>query len=110
MINQANIGAWIREVEERPESAPLIIREISDRLIELDKLNEQLRAENLTLSSGQKVYLYEEKIAELEHQLQVMARQLEHGSVSELTTANLIIYNQQAQIRLPAKFRAARLL
>ena len=98
MINQANIGAWIREVQERPESAPLIIREISDRLIELDKLNEQLRAENLTLSSGQKVYLYEEKIAELEHQLQVMARQLEHGPVSELTTANLIIYNQQAQI------------
>jgi hypothetical protein len=52
VINPSNVGEWMREVQERPESAPHIIREIAQRLIELDRLTEQLRAENLELSSG----------------------------------------------------------
>lgn len=98
MINQANIGEWIREVQERPESAPLIIREIANRLIELDKLNEKLRAENLELSTGLKVYQYKDNIAELEYQLEILSRQLDPTTTLYTDTLNLLIYNRRGQV------------
>lgn len=98
MINQANIGEWLREVQERPESAPLIIREIANRLIELDRLNEKLRAENLELSSGFKVHQYKSRIAELEYQLEIMSRQFDPRVNLELDTPNLLLYNHRGQV------------
>lgn len=98
MINQANIGEWVREVQARPESAPLIIREIANRLIELDRLNEKLRAENLELSTGLKVRQYKDRIAELEYQLAIMSRQLEGQAISDLDIVNLLLYNQRGQV------------
>jgi DNA gyrase/topoisomerase IV subunit A len=98
LINQANIGEWLREVQERPESAPLIIREIANRLIELDRLNEKLRAENLELSSGFKVHQYKSRIAELEYQLEIMSRQFDPRVNLELDTPNLLLYNQRGQV------------
>lgn len=97
MINQANIGEWLREVKERPESAPLIIREIANRLIELDKLNERLRAENLALSTKHRVQQYQDRIAELEYQLEIMGKQLENGPAS-LEAVNLLVYNWRGQV------------
>jgi DNA gyrase/topoisomerase IV subunit A len=97
LINRADIGEWIREVKERPESAPLIIREIANRLIELDKLNEQLRAENLALSTKHRVQQYQDRIAELEYQLEIMGKQLENGPAS-LETVNLLVYNWRGQV------------
>jgi DNA gyrase/topoisomerase IV subunit A len=98
VINPSNIGEWIREVEERPESAPLIIREIANRLIELDRLNEKLRAENMELSTGLKVYQYKDKIAELEYQLEILSRQLDPAAIVYSDTLNLLIYNQRSQL------------
>jgi DNA gyrase/topoisomerase IV subunit A len=98
LINQISVGEWIREVTERPESAPLIIREIAQRLIELDKLNEKLRTENLELSTGLKVHQYKQKIAELEYQLEIMSRQLEHGLIANLDTLNLLLYTSQGRV------------
>jgi DNA gyrase/topoisomerase IV subunit A len=97
LINQANIGEWLREVKERSESAPLIIREIANRLIELDKLNEQLRAENLALSTKHRVQQYKDRIAELEYQLEIMGKQLENGPAN-LEAVNLLVYNWRGQV------------
>jgi DNA gyrase/topoisomerase IV subunit A len=98
VINPSNIGEWVREVEERPESAPLIIRELANRLIELDRLNEKLRAENMELSTGLKVYQYKDKIAELEYQLEILSRQLDPAAILYSDALNLLIYNQRGQL------------
>lgn len=98
MINPSNVGEWMREVQERPESAPHIIREIAQRLIELDRLTEQLRAENLELSSGLKVHQYQARIAELEYQLEIISRQLDPQALANLDKVNLLLYNSSGQV------------
>ena len=52
MFTPEKIEEWIREVQERPTSAPLIIQFLADRLRDLDDWNQKLRAENLELRSG----------------------------------------------------------
>jgi len=76
LIGQGKIDEWIREVQERPESAELIIRYIANRLSELAGREEELAAENIELLSGRKVEEYENRIASLEYQLELLKRQL----------------------------------
>lgn len=76
MITPEKIEEWLREVEQRPESAPLIIQFIGNRLRDLAAWNESLRAENIALSSGNRVEEYEQRIAHLEYQLDLLKRQL----------------------------------
>jgi DNA gyrase/topoisomerase IV subunit A len=99
MINRARIEDWIRQVQAQPVAAPLVIRQITDRLIELDEMNEQLRAENLTLSSGARVREFERRIAELEFQVNLFRRQ---GSIDPDTLPaekyQLVLYNDRGQI------------
>lgn len=76
MINTDQIDDWIREVEERPASAPLIIRYIANRLRDLTSRNEELLAENIELRTGKKVEEYESRIGNLEYQLDLLKRQV----------------------------------
>ncbi len=76
MINQNKIDEWIREVEERPASAALIIQYIANRLSELASREEELSAQNIELLNGRKVEEYENRIANLEYQLELLKRQL----------------------------------
>jgi len=76
LINPDKIEEWMREVEQRPSSAPLIIRYIASRLEELTRRNEELRAENIALVSEKKVEEYESRIASLEYQLALLKRQV----------------------------------
>jgi DNA gyrase/topoisomerase IV subunit A len=76
LISPTKIDEWIREVEERPASAELIIRYIANRLSELVKRDEELAAQNIDLLSGRKVEQYESRIASLEYQLELLKRQL----------------------------------
>ena len=76
MINPDKIEEWMREVEQRPSSAPLIIRYIASRLEELTRRNEELRAENIALVSEKKVEEYQNRIASLEYQLALLKRQV----------------------------------
>jgi DNA gyrase/topoisomerase IV subunit A len=76
LISQDKIDEWIREVEERPSSAELIIRYIANRLSELSKRDEELVAQNIELISGKKVEEYESRITSLEYQLELLKRQL----------------------------------
>ncbi len=99
MITQAKINEWIRQVEAAPVVAPILIRQITDRLLELDHENEDLRAKNLELSTGNKVRQFEKKIAELEFQLDLLKRQSTGGDFQVAhTSRSLLVYNDRGQL------------
>jgi DNA gyrase/topoisomerase IV subunit A len=77
LISPEKIEEWLKEVEERPASGPAIIQYIANRLSELSARNEELLAENIELRSGRKVEDYENRIANLEYQLEMLKRQVE---------------------------------
>jgi DNA gyrase/topoisomerase IV subunit A len=70
------VEEWIREVQERPSSAPLIIQFISRRLADLTGRYQELLAENIELRTERRVEEYESKIANLEYQLELLRRQM----------------------------------
>lgn len=110
MITSEQIDEWIREAENRPSSALLLIRFISNRLNDLTKWNEELQAENLALRTEKKVEEYENRISSLEYQLGLLKRQLggeiDFGDIPAITIqeepsvdlVNLLIYNPQGQV------------
>jgi hypothetical protein len=103
MITPEKIEEWLREVEQRPESAPLIIQFIANRLRDLAIWNESLRAENIALISGNRVEEYEKRIAHLEYQLDLLKRQvgseaypvgdLAPGGAAPASTISLLVYD-----------------
>jgi DNA gyrase/topoisomerase IV subunit A len=102
MISPEKIDEWIREVEERPASAELIIRYIANRLSELASREEELAAQNIELLSGRKVEEYISRIASLEYQLELLKRQLGGevvlpvevpGSAPVQETISIVVYN-----------------
>jgi DNA gyrase/topoisomerase IV subunit A len=74
MITPDKIDEWIKEAENNPSSAPLIIRYIANRLRELSIRNEELLNENIDLQIGKRVEEYEKRIAHLEYQLDLLRR------------------------------------
>lgn len=104
MISPTQVEEWIKEVEERPGSAPLIIQYISSRLRDLTNRNEELLAENIALRSGRKVEDFENKIANLEYQLDLIKRQLDGADPSSLATngtqefMSLLLYQTNGKI------------
>jgi DNA gyrase/topoisomerase IV subunit A len=102
MIGLDKIEEWVREVEERPGSAPNILRYIGRRLKDLSKRNEELLAENILLRSGGKVEEYENRIANLEYQLDLLKRQFNGDSLGEFAPQkdlySIIIYTPQGKM------------
>jgi DNA gyrase/topoisomerase IV subunit A len=102
MISPAKIDEWIREAEERPASAPLILRLISARLQDLTRINSDLAAENISLRSEHRVEEYEARIAALEYQVNILKRQL--GGVDtlqqlpQIAALSLLIYHPNGQV------------
>ena len=97
MITPEKIEEWLKEVEQRPESAPLIIQSIANRLRELAAWNESLRAENIALIKGNRVEEYEQRINHLEYQLDLLKRQVGVDQSEFLPkpvqTTSLMVYN-----------------
>ncbi len=75
MFTPEKINEWLKEVEERPSSAQIIIQFIANRLNDLSEWNEKLRAENIALRTSKKVASYERQIAHLQYQLDLIKRQ-----------------------------------
>lgn len=75
MFTPEKIEEWIKEAEERPGSAPVIIQFIGNRLRDLVQRNEELLAENIALMTDKRVEEYEQRIAHLEYQLDLLKRQ-----------------------------------
>lgn len=103
MINLEQIEEWVREVEDRPSSAGLIIRYIAGRLKDLTERNEELLADNIELRTGKKVDEYEERIANLEYQLDILKRQLSSQDSATAAPAivemlNILVYNIKGQV------------
>ena len=107
MITHDKIDEWIKEVEERPSSAPNIIRYIARRLSDLTDRNEELLNDNIALRLGKKIEEYESRIANLEYQLEILRRQIGSGEVitastdgtaSAASTASVLIYNGFGQV------------
>jgi DNA gyrase/topoisomerase IV subunit A len=74
MITPEKIEEWIKEVEQRPGSAPIIMQYLAHRLQELTAQNEKLLAENILLETGKRVEEYESRIAYLDYQLSLLKR------------------------------------
>lgn len=101
MITPEKIEEWLREVEQRPSSAALIIQYISRRLRDLSSRNEDLLAENIELRTGRRVEEYETRIANLEYQLEMLKRQIggEIAAVSpEVESISLILYTGKGRV------------
>ncbi|MFN8412098.1 MAG: hypothetical protein U0Z26_06895 [Anaerolineales bacterium] len=103
----SKIDEWMKEVEDRPESAVTIVRLVVRRLRELSEQNEELRAENIDLQHGTRVEEYQKRIAHLEYQLDMLKRRfgIDHTTLTDLptgeesaSTLNLLIYNSQGRI------------
>jgi DNA gyrase/topoisomerase IV subunit A len=101
------IDEWMKEAEERPESAVTIVRLIARRLRELSERDEELLAENIALQNGTRVEEYQKRIAHLEYQLDLMKRRfgVDEGTLVELPTPhvepsilNLLVYNIHGRI------------
>jgi hypothetical protein len=101
MISSDQIEEWLREVEERPSSAQTILRLISIRLQELTRHNEELLDENITLRGKQKVEEYENRIAGLEYQVELLKRQVGSafpGGVAPAETLEFLVYHPDGRI------------
>ena len=112
MITPEKIEEWIKEVGERPASAPIILQYISNRLRELTDRNEKLLAENIALISGKRVEEYEQRLNHLEYQLELLKRQIGSNLSPEamrgsdratadsksLEVLNILIYRPEGRI------------
>jgi len=99
------IDEWMKEVEERPESAITIVRLVLKRLRELTQSSEELLAENIALENGSRVEEYQKRIAHLEYQLDMLKQRFGMDSStmadlpqSESSLLNLLVYNAQGRI------------
>ena len=101
------IEEWMKEVEERPESAATIVRLVVKRLRELSERNEELLAENIALQNGTRVEEYQKRIVHLEYQLDMLKQRFGMDSaamenlpakIDGASTMNMLIYNAQGRI------------
>jgi len=100
------IEEWMKEVEDRPESAVTIVRLVVRRLRELTEHNEELLAENIELQNGTRVEEYQKRIVHLEYQLDMLKQRFggDLSAMENLPTQNessslsLLIYNAHGRI------------
>lgn len=102
------IDEWMKEVEDRPESAVTIVRLVVRRLQELSERNEELLAENIALQHGTRVEEYQKKIAHLEYQLDMLKQRfgMDEAAITtasatpnkDASTPCLLVYNAHGKI------------
>ena len=108
MAFNKKIDEWMKEAEERPESAIPIVKLVANRLRELTERNEELLEENIALENGTRVEEYRKQIAHLEYQLDLLKRRFGVDDVSsvalpatatvEESTLSILIYNAHGRV------------
>ena len=108
MAFNKKIDEWMKEAEERPASAVVIVKLIANRLRELTERNEELLAENISLENSTRVDEYRKQIAHLEYQLDLLKRsfgvddvstvELPATATSEDSTLSILIYNARGRV------------
>jgi hypothetical protein len=103
----SKIDEWMKEVEDRPESAVTIVKLVVRRLRELSERNEELLAENIALQHGTRVEEYQKRIVHLEYQLDMLKQRfgMDASVMTDLPTPsegtsvlNLLVYNAHGRI------------
>ncbi len=103
----SKIEEWMKEAEERPESAVTIVRLVVRRLRELSERNEELLAENISLQNGTRVEEYQKRIAHLEYQLDMLKQRfgMDQSTLSDIPISSghssilsLLVYNTHGRI------------
>jgi len=107
MAFNKKIDEWMKEAEERPASAVVIVKLVADRLRELTERNEELLAENIALENGTRVDEYRKQIAHLEYQLDLLKRRFGVDDVSSVdlpatqtdadSSSSILIYNARGR-------------
>ncbi len=101
------IDEWMKEAEDRPESAVTIVKLVANRLRELTERSEELLAENIALQDGTRVEEYQKRIAHLEYQLDLLKRRFggDESLLADLPTASveaatrsLLVYNNYGRV------------
>jgi DNA gyrase/topoisomerase IV subunit A len=105
VITPDKIEEWLKEIEDRPTSAPIILQYISNRLRDLTSRNEELLDENIALTSEKRVEEYENRIAHLEYQLELLKRQLGNDQ-----TVSENAFNRQNEIAAPPSIMTSILI
>lgn len=111
MITPEKIEEWVKEVQERPGSAPTILQFIANRLWHLAERNEELLNENISLRTGKRIDEYERRIEHLEYQLDLLRRQYQQGQPVRLAeieeqaaapgmleTVSILVYDAQGRV------------
>lgn len=105
MLDKKDAAWWIQEAQQHPETAVDLIRALADRLAFLDKQNEELRAELITLRR-QRVTASGTTSAENANLIQRI-QELETAMTGTGVERRLICYGR-AQIEANLPFAAAR--
>jgi hypothetical protein len=82
MLDKKDAQWWVLEVQQHPESAPDLIRMLADRLAFLDKQNEELRAELVTLRRQARISTSDDDIAALQRRVRELETILAASGVS----------------------------
>lgn len=104
MITPEKIEEWLKEAEERPTSAAVILQYLANRVRDLTGRNEELRAENLALRTEKRVEEYEQRITNLEYQLEILRRQVsaEPGQIAlaspDQAALSFVIYDARGRL------------
>jgi len=105
------IEEWIAEAEARPASALMILKLVANRLNELNWRNEELLAENIALQGETRVQEYQQRIAHLEYQLELLKRRAGNPALEETPPAQpcLLAFDPLGRLaRLDGEFSLQR--
>src|SRR5260221_12759243 len=83
MLDKKDAQWWIAEVQKHPESAADLVRMLADRLAFLDKQNEQLRGELITLRRKQLAEVVSADMTAMQERIQKLEAALRQGKTAQ---------------------------
>src|SRR5579859_1105918 len=88
MLDKKDVQWWIAEVKKHPESATDLVRLLADRLVFLDKQNEQLRGDLISLRRKQLGEGISADVAAMQERIQHLEMALRQGKTGQ----RLLVY------------------
>jgi DNA gyrase/topoisomerase IV subunit A len=101
MIHKSDVQWWVLEAKKHPESAPKIIEELAERLVELDDENERLRNEIIHLQRRTPATATDSaEVSALQHKIDTLQSLLDSETSTEPAVVFLSHQTQSARIPL----------
>src|SRR2546430_9819220 len=88
MLDKKDVQWWVLEAQKHPDAATDLIRMLADRLAFLDKQNEELRGELITLRRKQRGEAPDSEVSALRQRVQELETALRQNGVGR----RLLIY------------------